>query len=157
MTDGAEKTTRCPRRGADISICAEARLTRRRNGATFRQYVLGACCACPSASWNECSTATVSMFAITARKPFDAPTQVDAGWDSSRHVARATARWPSVGHDEAKDAVACFVETEERRHRGRHSPSEGRLCAKTDSWGVWPERCIARQSNSQSNKRNDIH
>src|SRR5215470_19294508 len=33
----------------------------------------------------------------------------------------------------AKDAVACFMETEERRQRGRHSPSEGRLCVKTDS------------------------
>jgi len=31
----------------------------------------------------------------------------------------------------AKDAVACFVETEERRQRGRHRPSEGRLCVKT--------------------------
>jgi len=70
-----------------ISICAEARPTRRRNGVTFQQYVLGACCACPSASWNECSTAPVSLFAITARKPFDAPTQVDAGCGPSRHVA----------------------------------------------------------------------
>jgi hypothetical protein len=26
----------------------------------------------------------------------------------------------------AKDAVACFMETEERRQRGRHSPLEGR-------------------------------
>ena len=33
----------------------------------------------------------------------------------------------------AKDAVACFMETEERRRRGRHRPSEGRLCVKTDS------------------------
>ena len=30
-----------------------------------------------------------------------------------------------------KDAVTCFIETEERRHRRRHSPSEGRLCVKT--------------------------
>jgi hypothetical protein len=29
-----------------------------------------------------------------------------------------------------KDAVACFMETEERRKRGRHSPLEGRLCIK---------------------------
>jgi hypothetical protein len=35
----------------------------------------------------------------------------------------------------AKDAVACFMEPEERCQRGRHSPSEGRLCVKTDSWG----------------------
>jgi hypothetical protein len=32
----------------------------------------------------------------------------------------------------AKDAVACFMETEERRQPGRHSPSE------TDSWGKGP-------------------
>jgi hypothetical protein len=28
----------------------------------------------------------------------------------------------------AKDAVACFMETEERRQRGRQSLSEGRRC-----------------------------
>ena len=28
----------------------------------------------------------------------------------------------------AKDAAACFIETEERRHRGRQSLSEGRRC-----------------------------
>ena len=33
----------------------------------------------------------------------------------------------------AKDAVACFMEPEERCQRGRHSPSEGRLCVKTES------------------------
>jgi hypothetical protein len=31
----------------------------------------------------------------------------------------------------AKDAVACFMETEERRQRQRQSPSEDRLYAKT--------------------------
>jgi hypothetical protein len=31
----------------------------------------------------------------------------------------------------AKDAVACFMETEERRQRGRHWSSEDRLCVKT--------------------------
>jgi hypothetical protein len=31
----------------------------------------------------------------------------------------------------AKDAVACFMETEERRQRERQSPSEDRLYAKT--------------------------
>jgi hypothetical protein len=30
----------------------------------------------------------------------------------------------------AKDAVACFIETAERRQRRRHRPSEGRLCVK---------------------------
>ena len=34
-----------------------------------------------------------------------------------------------------KDAVACFIETEVRHQHGRHSPLEGRLCVKTDSWG----------------------
>src|SRR5262249_38811682 len=53
-------------------------------------------------------------------------------------------RWPDgvlsdmTSLTRAKDAVACFVETEERRQRGRHSPSEGRLCVKTDSWGKGP-------------------
>ena len=48
-------------------------------------------------------------------------------------------RWPDgrlsdmTNLTRAKDAVTCFIETEERRQRGRHSPSEGRLCVKTDS------------------------
>jgi hypothetical protein len=29
-----------------------------------------------------------------------------------------------------ENAVACFIGTEERRQRGRHRPSEGRLCVK---------------------------
>ena len=33
----------------------------------------------------------------------------------------------------AKGADACFMETEERRRRGRQRPSEGRLCVKTAS------------------------
>jgi hypothetical protein len=33
----------------------------------------------------------------------------------------------------AKDAVVCSIETEGRRQRGRQSPSEGRLCVKTDA------------------------
>jgi hypothetical protein len=33
---------------------------------------------------------------------------------------------------------ACFIETEARRQRGRHSPSGGRLCDKTDSKGKGP-------------------
>jgi hypothetical protein len=50
-------------------------------------------------------------------------------------------RWPDgrlsdmTNLTRAKDAVACFIETEERRRRGRHSPLGGRLCVKTDSWG----------------------
>jgi hypothetical protein len=51
-------------------------------------------------------------------------------------------RWPDgrlsdmTNLTRAKDAVACFIETEERRQRGRHSPSEGRLCVKTER-EVW--------------------
>jgi hypothetical protein len=49
----------------------------------------------------------------------------------------------------AKDAVVCFIETEGRRQRGRHSPSGGRLSVKTDSWGgsgmsampLWQTHC----------------
>jgi len=61
-------------------------------------------------------------------------------------------RWPDgrlsdiTNLTRAKDAVACFMETEERRQRGRHSPSEGRLCVKTDSWGKAQQR-NERQSN----------
>jgi hypothetical protein len=53
-------------------------------------------------------------------------------------------RWPDgrlsdmTNLTRAKDAVACLMETEERRQRGRHSPSEGCLCVKTDSWGKGP-------------------
>jgi len=53
-------------------------------------------------------------------------------------------RWPDgclsdmTNLTRAKDAVACFMGTEERRQRGRHSPSDGRLCVKTDSWGKGP-------------------
>jgi hypothetical protein len=55
------------------------------------------------------------------------------------HPGMWRVRWPD-GHlsdmtnlTRAKDAVACFMETEKRRQRGRHSPSEGRLCVKTAS------------------------
>ena len=48
-------------------------------------------------------------------------------------------RWPDgrlsdmTNLTRAKDAVTCFIETEERRQRGRHSPLGGRLCVKTDA------------------------
>jgi hypothetical protein len=56
-------------------------------------------------------------------------------------------RWPDgrlsdmTNLSRAKDAVACFMETEERRQRGRHSPLEGRQRVKTDRWeeGAAPE------------------
>jgi hypothetical protein len=53
------------------------------------------------------------------------------------HPGMRRVRWPDdrlsdmTNLTRAKDAVACFMETEERRQRGRHSPSEGRLCVKT--------------------------
>jgi hypothetical protein len=55
------------------------------------------------------------------------------------HPGMWRVRWPDgrlsdiTNLTRAKDAVACFMETEERRQRGRHSPSEGRLCVKTDA------------------------
>jgi hypothetical protein len=48
-------------------------------------------------------------------------------------------RWPDRSLSDltnlarAKDAAARFMESEERRQRGRQSPSDGRLCVKTDS------------------------
>ena len=121
-----------------ISICAEARPTRRRNGVTFQQYVLGACCACPSASWNECSTAPVSMFAITAWKPLMRRPKL---MPDAVHPGIWRVRWRDgrlsdmTNLTRAKDAVTCFIETEERRQRGRHMSSEGRLCATTGELG----------------------
>jgi hypothetical protein len=61
----------------------------------------------------------------------------DAKWSGMWRV-----RWPDDSLSDmtnltrAKDAVACFMETEERRQRGRHSPSEGRLCVKTRDLAV---------------------
>jgi hypothetical protein len=66
------------------------------------------------------------------------------------HPGMWRVRWPDgrlsdiTNLTRAKDAVACFMETEERRQRGRHSPSEGRLCVRTDSWG---------QGQQQQNER----
>jgi hypothetical protein len=53
-------------------------------------------------------------------------------------------RWPDgrlsdiTNLTRAKDAVACFMESEGRRQRRRHRPSEGRLCVKTASWAERP-------------------
>jgi hypothetical protein len=55
------------------------------------------------------------------------------------HPGMWRVRWPDgrlsdmTNLTRAKDAAASFLETEERRQRGRQSQSEGRLCAKT----VW--------------------
>ena len=73
---------------------------------------------------------------LSPRKPKVVP--------DAAHTGMWRVRWPDgrlsdmTNLTRAKDAVACFVETEERRQRGRHSPSESRLCVKTDSWGKGP-------------------
>jgi hypothetical protein len=57
------------------------------------------------------------------------------------HRGMKRVRWPDgslsdmTNLSRAKDTVACFIETEERRQRGRHSPLEGRRCVKTVCWG----------------------
>jgi len=83
-----------------ISICAEARPTRRRNGVTFQQYVLGACCACPVRVLERMLDSAGEHVRNNGVEAVDAPTQVDAGCGPSRHMAGAMARWPPVGHDE---------------------------------------------------------
>jgi len=63
---------------------------------------------------------------------------------NAAHPGMWRVRWPDgrlsdiTNLTRAKDAVTCFIETEERRQRGRHSPLEGRLCVKTDFWGKGP-------------------
>jgi hypothetical protein len=74
----------------------------------------------------------------------------------SAHRGMWRVRWPDgrlsdmTNLTRAKDAVACFMETEERRQRGRHSPSDGRLCVKTDSWGKGPAATSGCRSMSRS-------
>jgi hypothetical protein len=58
------------------------------------------------------------------------------------HPGMWRVRWPDgrlsdmTNLTRAKDAVACFMETEERHRRGRHRPSEGRRCVKTGELGA---------------------
>ena len=62
------------------------------------------------------------------------------------HPGMWRVRWPDgrlsdmTNLTRAKDADTCFIETEERRQRGRHSPSEGRLCVKTGLGGKAQQR-----------------
>jgi hypothetical protein len=62
-------------------------------------------------------------------------------------------RWPDgrvsdmTNLTRAKDAVACFMETEQRRQRGRRSLSEGRRCAKTRVAGG--EHCWAEPASKR--------
>lgn len=71
---------------------------------------------------------------LSPRKPKVVP--------DAAHPGMWRVRWPDGSLSEttnltrAKDAVACFIETEERRQRGRQSPSEGRLRIKTGELGA---------------------
>jgi hypothetical protein len=66
---------------------------------------------------------------LSSRKPKVVP--------DAAHPGMWRVRWPDGSLSDitnltrAKDAVACFMETEERRQRGRHRSSEDRLCVKT--------------------------
>jgi len=94
---------------------------------------------------------------LSPRKPKVVP--------DAAHPSMWRVRWPDgrlsdmTNLTRAKDAVACFVETEERRQRRRHSPSEGRLCVETDSWGATTHWSVHRppEQFTGGNKRNDIH
>jgi hypothetical protein len=83
---------------------------------------------------------------LSPRKPKVVP--------DAAHSGMWRVRWPDgrlsdmTNLTRAKDAVACFMETEERRQRGRHSPLEGRLCVKTDSWGKGPAAGMALRGRS---------
>jgi hypothetical protein len=73
---------------------------------------------------------------LSPRKPKVVPDAARPGmWRARRPDGRLS---DMTNLTRAKDAVACFMETEERRQRGRHSPSEGRPCVKTDSLGKGP-------------------
>ena len=71
---------------------------------------------------------------LSPRKPKVVP--------DAAHSGMWRVRWPDgrlsdmTNLTRAKDAVACFMETEERRQRGRHSPLEGRLCVKAGELGA---------------------
>jgi hypothetical protein len=66
---------------------------------------------------------------LSPRKPKLVAAAAHAGM---RHVQWPDGRLSDITNlTRAKDAVACFMETEERRQRGRHRSSEGRLCVKT--------------------------
>jgi hypothetical protein len=71
---------------------------------------------------------------LSPRKPKVVP--------DAAHAGMWRVRWPDgrlsdiTNLTRAKDAIACFMETEKRRQRGRHRPSEGRLCVKTGELGA---------------------
>jgi hypothetical protein len=74
----------------------------------------------------------VSASLVKLMKPRRPKVVPDAAYPSMWQV-----RWPDgslsdmVNLTRAKDAIACFMETEGRRQRGRQSPSEGRLYVET--------------------------
>jgi hypothetical protein len=104
---------------------------------------------------------------LSPRKPKVVP--------DATHTGMWRVRWPD-GHlsdmtnlTRAKDAVACFMETEERRQRGRQRPSEARLCVKTGVLGA-PMKNAAEADATRvapdfsaidrrrtDNVRNDVH
>ena len=69
---------------------------------------------------------------------------------AAAHAGMRRVQWPDgrlsdiTNLTRAKDAVACFMETEERRQRGRHRSSEGRLCVKTGE--LWRTRASKRRT-----------
>jgi hypothetical protein len=68
-------------------------------------------------------------------------------------------RWPDgrlsdmTNLTRAKDALTCFIETEERRQRGRHSPSEGRPCVKTGERAGGGHRVVASENEGARHDR----
>jgi hypothetical protein len=66
---------------------------------------------------------------LSPRKPKVVP--------DAAHTGMWRVRWPDgrlsdmTNLTRAKDAITCFIETEERRRRGRRRPSEGRLLVKS--------------------------
>jgi len=57
------------------------------------------------------------------------------------HLSMWRVQWPDGSLSDmanltrAKDAAACFMETEERRQRGRQRPLEGRRCVTAPNMG----------------------
>jgi hypothetical protein len=82
---------------------------------------------------------------MSPRKPKVVPDSVHRGmW---------RVRWPDGRLSDMTSlarAVTCFIETEERRQRGRHSPSDGRLCVKTGEMpGSWRNRASKRRAQGR--------
>jgi hypothetical protein len=115
--------------GQSETVSTERKQIQAGNGIAERRAGAGA----PIAGWGRTHRGACGL---SPRKPKVLP--------DAAHTGMWRVRWPDgrlsdmTNLTRARDAVACFMETEERRRRGRHSPSEGRLCVKTDSWGKGP-------------------